>query len=77
MEIYAVFPRHLCGEAIMTGKQTKYLVVGGSPFTMYTGTTTYNSLRKLGLFNNKEEADKCIKEKWFECAGLIEVFEID
>ena len=54
----------------------KYIVVGGNPFTMYTGTTTFTALKKLGIFNTKKEASICIDLYYDECAGLIEMFEV-
>lgn len=57
--------------------KTKYLVVGSCPFTGYTGTTTYTSIKKIDQFNDKEKAVKCVIENWDECGGLIEIFEIE
>jgi len=56
---------------------TQYIVVGGNPFTGYTGTMSYTSLRSLGTFSSKEEAEECREEMWEECGGLIEVFPVE
>ena len=58
-----------------------YIVVGGCPVTVYTGTTTtttFTGLKLLGQFKTKEEANKFITSKLYdECDGLIQVFKID
>jgi len=54
----------------------KYIVVGGEPFRVYTGTTTFISIRELGQFETKEEAEECVTKNYTECGGLINLFEI-
>ncbi len=53
----------------------RYFVIGGSPFSMYTGTTTFTDLRLLGSFDNICDAETCVNENYEECAGLIQIFE--
>ena len=55
----------------------KYIVVGGTPFTMYTGTTTYTSIREFGQFKTEEESEQCIVKNYEECGGLIQVFKVE
>lgn len=54
----------------------KYIVVGGMPFQGYNGTTTFCGLYSLGIFNTQEEAENCREEKYDECGGLINWFEV-
>lgn len=56
--------------------RARYFVIGGSPFSMYTGTTTFTDLLLLGTFNNFDDAKRCVNEKYEECAGLIQVFDV-
>ena len=53
----------------------KYIIVGGSPFRSYTGTTTFTALKCLGATNNPTEVEKILKENYDECGGLIAVFD--
>ena len=54
----------------------RYFVVGGMPFQVYNGTTTFTGLYSLGIFNTQEEAENCRNEKYNECGGLISWFEV-
>ena len=51
-----------------------YLVIGGNPFRMYTGTTTFTGLRKIGEYSSYGQAEKAVLENFDECGGLIEIF---
>lgn len=55
----------------------KFIVVGGTPFTIYNRTTTFVNLKKLGIFDTEEEAEKCTVENYEDCKGLITFFEIE
>ena len=55
----------------------RYVVVGGNPFTMYTGTTTFTAIRVLCKTNSKTEAEVVVKDNYDECGGLIEIFDMD
>ena len=55
----------------------KFIVVGGNPYRMYTGTITFTHLRELGQFNTQEEADRCIEQNYDECGGLLDVFVVE
>jgi len=67
---------HSCNEVGSYPKKF-YLVVGGNPFTPYTGTTTFTGLRKLGIFSTKEEVLACVEEHYDVCGGLIQAFRIE
>jgi len=54
----------------------KYIVIGSIPFQTHTGTVTYLSIKELGQFTDKEEAEKCVEENFDRCGGLINLFEI-
>ncbi len=54
---------------------SSYSVVGGNPFTGYTKTTTFTSLRVLGVGLSKSEAKKCVKDNYEDCCGLILAFD--
>lgn len=54
-----------------------YLVVGGNPIKIYTGTTTYTSLRKIALVHSYEEACNVVDDNYDKCKGLIEVFDTE
>lgn len=49
----------------------RYIIIGGNPITIYTGTTTFTSLKIVGRTNSLKEVDKIIRNKYDECAGLI------
>jgi hypothetical protein len=66
-----------CNNGFNPQKKKKYIVVGGNPIKVYTGTQTYTSLKQIDIFDNKEEANKCIKDNYEECGGLIDVFEVE
>jgi hypothetical protein len=53
----------------------KYIVVGGSPFTSYTGTTSFTGLSVVGHADSKEELDRLIKEHYESCGGLLLVID--
>jgi len=55
----------------------KYVVVGGVPFRNYTGTVTFTSLKEIGQFWDKEEADKAAVDAYDECGGLILISEVE
>lgn len=52
-----------------------YLVVGGNPYRLYNGTTTFTSLRKIALVYSYEAATKVVEDNYDKCGGLIEVFD--
>lgn len=52
-----------------------YIIVGGRPFTMYTGTTTYTGLSVVGNAASKEEAKAIVLAQYEECGGLLLVID--
>ncbi len=50
---------------------SKYILVGGSPFRGYNGTTTYTSLYEVGRYDTKEDADAACIENYEKCGGLL------
>ena len=54
----------------------KWIVVGGNPIRVYTGTTTFTGFHELGQFKTEEEANKCVKENYDSCGGLINMFKV-
>ena len=55
----------------------KYIVVGGKPFTGYTGTLTYTGLKIVGKTDDAEEASSMCKDNWDECGGLFLVIDTE
>jgi len=55
---------------------SKFLVVGGKPFTGYTGTTTYTGLSVVGTTNTLKQAKKLFQKKWDECGGLLLIIDM-
>jgi len=53
-----------------------YIVVGANPIVVYTGTTTFTELRKIGIYKTEKEAAQAINENYHQCAGLIKMFEV-
>jgi hypothetical protein len=54
----------------------RYVVVGGNPFSSYTGTCTYTSLRKIAIVDSVQEANQVAIDHYDECGGLIGCFEV-
>lgn len=48
-----------------------YTVVGGNPFTMHTGTTTFTGLRVVGTTGNFKDMRRLVEDNWDNCSGLI------
>lgn len=55
----------------------KYLVVGGNPFTCYTGTTSFTSLDVVGKANSWKEAADIFNNKYDECSGLLLIIDME
>lgn len=55
----------------MTSKIKRYLVIGGNPVYMYTGTTSFAGLSIVCHTNNLEEAQKAMNDNFDECGGLM------
>jgi len=53
----------------------KYFIIGGNPFTMYTGTTAITGLYVVGKTDTLEEAKKMFQEKWDECGGVLLIID--
>lgn len=49
----------------------KYMVIGGNPITVYTGTTTFTGIRVVGANLSAEQANELAKDKYDECSGLL------
>lgn len=60
----------------METKYKRFIVVGGNPFTGYTGTTTYTSLKIIGYVDSKEELKKLVEDSYEECGGLMHVIDL-
>lgn len=52
-----------------------YTIIGGNPFTMYTGTTTFTGLRVVANTESFDEMEDIVREKYDECGGLILVLD--
>ena len=48
-----------------------YTIIGGNPFTNYTGTTTFTGLRVVGTTEVFQEMEEMVKNNWEECGGLL------
>lgn len=55
----------------------KYSIIGGNPFTMYTGTTTYTSLKCIGLANTEDEVKAILDANYEACGGLLLVIDLE
>lgn len=55
----------------------KYIVIGGIPIKAYTGTTTFLGLQKIGIYDNKKEAEQAVDDNYNECSGLIDIYEVE
>jgi hypothetical protein len=55
----------------------RYIIVGGRPFTMYTGTTTYTGLDIVGTTDTLEDAGLIVREKYEQCGGLIVIINAE
>lgn len=49
----------------------RYTLVGGTPFTGYTGTTTFLDLKVVGTANNASELKQLIDTSYDDCGGLL------
>lgn len=58
-------------------KNKLYIVVGGTPFRTYTGTTSFTSIKELCRTTNQSEANNVVKDTYEECCGLIHIIEVD
>ena len=54
-----------------------FVVIGGNPFTMYTGTTTYTGLSVIGKTKTIKQAEKLIKKEYDVCGGLFIVIDLN
>lgn len=57
--------------------KNKYILIGGNPFTGYTRTTTFTSLKIVGSGNTKKEIQKLIKKNYDACCGLFIVVDAE
>jgi hypothetical protein len=48
-----------------------YTIIGGIPFTNYTGTTTFVGLRVVGNTESFEEMESMVKNAYEDCSGLM------
>jgi hypothetical protein len=48
-----------------------YILIGGSPFRSYTGTTTFTGIYVVWTGTTLKEARKQIKERFDDCGGLL------
>jgi hypothetical protein len=55
----------------------RYHVIGGNPFRMHTGTTTFTSFDILLSSDSLEEANQVVNDKYEECCGLIGVLDAE
>lgn len=55
----------------------RYILVGGNPITVYTGTTTFTSLRVVGSASSKEDIRRMYEEHYEECCGLMTVIDAE
>lgn len=59
------------------GRVVKYVLVGGNPFTCYTGTTTFTGLRVVGRYDTKEDIKNAVRTHGEECNGLLLALDSD
>jgi len=53
----------------------RYLIVGGSPFTEHTGTTTYTALGIMGRSDSLTSIQTMATEKYESCNGLLVIID--
>jgi hypothetical protein len=53
----------------------KYILIGGNPFTSYTGTGSFSSLKVAGSADSAEDIQKLWHEKYDECGGLMMILD--
>ena len=52
-----------------------YTIIGGNPFTGYTGTTSFTSLKVLGNTKCPQEVRDIVNKNYENCSGLILVIK--
>ena len=52
-----------------------FTIIGGNPFTGYTGTTSFTGLRVVATVETYDEMKKIVDESYDECGGLFLVLE--
>mgnify|MGYP003532299364 FL=1 len=52
-----------------------YTIIGGNPFTGYTGTTSFTSLKVLGKTKRPQEVRDIVNKNYENCSGLILVIK--
>lgn len=55
----------------------KYILVGGNPFRMYTGTTTFTSLKVVATCQTKDEARQLWNQHYEDCSGLMLIIDAE
>lgn len=55
----------------------KYILIGGNPFTGYTGTQTFTSLKVVGSSNTEEGIKDLWIDKYDECGGLMLILDAE
>lgn len=55
----------------------RFLLVGGSPFRMYTGTKTFLSLKIVAEADTKEAIEELSTANYDQCGGLVLVIDTD
>lgn len=53
----------------------RYTLVGGNPFRMYTGTTTFTSISVVGQTNTIKEMQQLVNDSYEKCGGLLLVLD--
>lgn len=53
----------------------RFAIVGGSPFSSYTGTVTFTDLKVHSQYDTLEEVEENINLVMDECAGLVLVLD--
>jgi len=48
-----------------------FIIIGGNPFTCYTGTTTFTGLQVVAKTESFEEMKQIVKDCFDEVGGLI------
>ena len=55
----------------------KYLLVGGTPFTGYSGTTSFTSLKVVGISDSKDDMKQMYSDNYEECGGLLIIIDTE
>lgn len=54
----------------------KFIVVGSEYYRDHNGHAFYFPIKNLGIFNDQNEAEKCLLANYDDCGGQVAMFEV-